>query len=71
MIVGNLYGYAKQSMFYGFVLLLAACFNLLGYLWNYLVVYPLNGDFLPINIGLGAACFVSSCALAFVLKMYR
>ena len=68
MIVGNLWGMEKQSMIYGFILFCAATFNLLGYVFNDIVVHYLNGNFTIINVVLGACCFVFSFWLVYLLR---
>ena len=63
-----IFGPKRQQAVFGIICSLSACFNLFGYLFDYIVDYKLNGNFTIINLCLGGMCFIMSFSLCHVLK---
>ena len=68
MIVGNVYGMKEQTTIYGIVLCLAAIYNYISYLWDYICIDILNYDFTVVNLSLGTSCFIASLCTAYLVN---
>ena len=68
LIVGNVYGTKEQTTIYGIIICVAAIYNYVSYLWDYICIGILNYDFTIINLALGISCLVSSLCTAYLLS---
>ena len=68
MIVGNIYGMKEQTTIYGIILCIAAIYNYISYLWDYICVDVLNYNFTIINLFLGTSCFIASLCTAYLIQ---
>ena len=58
----------EQTTIYGSILCIAAIYNYISYLWNYICIDVLNYNFTMINLFLGISCFIASVCTAYIIQ---
>ena len=68
MIVGSIYGMKEQTTIYGIILCIAAIYNYISYLWDYICIDVVNYNFTIINLCLGISCLLASLCTAYLIQ---
>ncbi len=71
-LLTKMYGSEKgPSVLYGIDAFLAACFNYTNYLWTFLSVTVLHGNFFLLNLILNSLCAIVGLAVAISINRWR